>query len=211
MKSKLLKISGIMFAVFSISTVAFLFINVYNYIFYANVAVIGIKYVFKILQLIFFDVLPPVLISLYCFGLNKTKAGNIIYFIGFGVWALAQAYSIIQSFSDEYYSFGLSELMKLLVLLAFVYMIFIKIKSNKGIAVFGGILLVVNSLYLISNYVATSIIFLILSSSMVGSIIYIVLLGILVLSRDIALILLWLYESKIYFVSKGSSYSLAEK
>ena len=65
--------------------------------------------------------------------LNRTKAGNILYYIGFGICAAQNIRSID-------YSSGIYTVYEFITLAVLLYMIVIRVKNNKGISVVGIVL-----------------------------------------------------------------------
>lgn len=81
-----------------------------------------------------------VVLILYCFIFNKkTKLGNYIYFIGFGVFALININACISYIFDGY--FDILRYDNILCIAVAVIMIIIKIKPIKGLSIIGMIIL----------------------------------------------------------------------
>ncbi len=84
---------------------------------------------------IIFTIIGSVILLLYCFGLHKTKASKIVYFVGFGVYSLFDIYIFICNIADGY--FDLYTLENILSIAVISFMITAKIKINKNIAIAG--------------------------------------------------------------------------
>lgn len=186
--NKLLKVSGVLLV---LSSIAF---ALYVYLFYNIYHIYHVNFLDSLKTMLPVS-LPLIFISLYCFGLNKTKAGNMLYYIGFGVCLLRSLWLIIRNFT--YLNIGtISEYVFLFVL---IYFFILKTQNNKSIAVIGIVLLGIYAMLELMHGLKNIMCAVNITCAL--------LLALSDFSKIIALILIWWSTSKPYFTKSNPTVS----
>lgn len=118
MKNVILKISG-----------SCLILSIILYIIY-TIRLFSNDYGNSNLQSLFYiliNSIPLLILSLYCFGINGTKAGNIIYRTGFCICVVSWLYMQLR---NNYIDFNIYAAFNLLFLLIIIYFVIIGFKSK---------------------------------------------------------------------------------
>lgn len=196
MKNVILKISG-----------SCLILSIILYIIY-TIRLFSNDYGNSNLQSLFYiliNSIPLLILSLYCFGINGTKAGNIIYRTGFCICVVSWLYMQLR---NNYIDFNIYAAFNLLFLLIIIYFVIIGFKTSRGLAILGivtlGIYAILDIVLFINDvYLGLDIDLDLSYTYMAVTVLY----NISILFKLAAFILIWWHKCGKYFLKNKSSIS----